>query len=93
MLTDLLAIQAKGGDLEFRDHNGATPLHVASANGYLSVVEFLLDHHVSTEVTDEDHWQPIHAAACWGHLEVVELLAQVRRIPLYKFLLYSQTCV
>jgi protein phosphatase 1 regulatory subunit 16A len=42
MLNDLMAIQAKGGDLEFRDHNGATPLHVASANGYLSVVEFLL---------------------------------------------------
>lgn len=76
MLSDLVTLQAKGGDLEFRDKNGATPLHIASANGYLSVVEFLLDHHVSTEVTDEDHWQPIHAAACWGHLEVVELLAQ-----------------
>ena len=76
MLNDLMVIHAKGGDLEFRDHNGATPLHIASANGYLSVVEFLLDNHVSTEVTDEDLWQPIHAAACWGHLEVVELLAQ-----------------
>ena len=48
----------------------------ASANGYLSVVEFLLDHHASTEVVDDDLWQPLHAAACWGHLEVVEMLAQ-----------------
>lgn len=55
---------------------GATPLHIASANGYLSVVEFLLDHHASTEVVDDDLWQPLHAAACWGHLEVVEMLAQ-----------------
>ena len=76
MLNDLAAIHARGGDLEFRDHNGATPLHIASANGYLSVVEFLFDNHVSTDATDDDLWQPIHAAACWGHLEVVEMLAQ-----------------
>ncbi len=62
--------------LEAKDPQGATPLHVASANGYLSVVEYLLDNHVSTESVDNDRWQPIHAAACWGHLEVVELLAQ-----------------
>ncbi len=35
----------------------------------LQVLEFLLDHHVSTELTDTDLWQPLHAAACWGHLE------------------------
>jgi len=76
MLSDLVAWQATGGDMETRDHSGATPLHIASANGYLSVVEFLLDHHASTEVVDDDLWQPLHAAACWGHLEVVESLAQ-----------------
>ena len=76
MLLDLKT--ADTSDLfEVRDPtSGATPLHIASANGYLSVVEFLLDNHVSTEVIDNDQWQPIHAAACWGHLEVVELLAQ-----------------
>ena len=42
----------------------------------MQVLEFLLDHHVSTEVTDHDLWQPLHAAACWGHLEAVEILAQ-----------------
>ena len=72
-----LAWQASGGDLETRESSGATPLHIASANGYLSVVEFLLDHHASTEVVDDDLWQPLHAAACWGHLEVVELLGMV----------------
>jgi len=76
MLSDLVAYQAQNGDLEIRDAQGATPLHIASANGYLSVVEFLLDHHASTEVVDDDLWQPLHAAACWGHLEVVEMLAQ-----------------
>ena len=41
-------------------------LHIAAANGYLRVVEFLLDQHVSTDVEDNDKWQPVHAAACWG---------------------------
>ena len=76
-MTYTLAWQASGGDLETRESSGATPLHIASANGYLSVVEFLLDHHASTEVVDDDLWQPLHAAACWGHLEVVELLGMV----------------
>ena len=50
MLNDLQLLQMDGGDLDFKDPtSGASPLHIASANGYLSVVEFLLDHHVSTE--------------------------------------------
>ena len=57
-------------DLEYKDHQGATPLHIAAANGYLRVVEFLLDQHVSTDVYDNDYWQPVHAAACWGHVSI-----------------------
>lgn len=50
MLNDLQLLQMDGGDLDFKNPiSGASPLHIASANGYLSVVEFLLDHHVSTE--------------------------------------------
>ncbi|XP_022909314.2 protein phosphatase 1 regulatory inhibitor subunit 16B isoform X2 [Onthophagus taurus] len=76
MLTDLQAIAAVGGDLETYDKQGATPLHIASANGYITVVEFLLEYNVRTDVKDKDEWQPAHAAACWGHLDVLELLVQ-----------------
>ncbi|RZF39693.1 hypothetical protein LSTR_LSTR012147 [Laodelphax striatellus] len=79
MLRDLRALVACGrsGDLELADGHGATPLHIAAANGYLRVVEFLLEEqHVATDCRDHDHWQPVHAAACWGHLEVLELLVQ-----------------
>ena len=71
MLNDLQILQLEGVELDFKDAGiaGASPLHIAAANGYLSVVEFLLEHHVSTDVEDDDLWQPIHAAACWGHLE------------------------
>ncbi|CAA9994592.1 unnamed protein product [Nesidiocoris tenuis] len=63
-------------DLEKPDNHGATPLHIAAANGYLRVVEYLLDQHVPTDDRDVDGWQPVHAAACWGHIEVLELMVQ-----------------
>ncbi|XP_055705415.1 protein phosphatase 1 regulatory subunit 16A isoform X2 [Phlebotomus papatasi] len=76
MLSDLEEMAMAGGDLEWPDHQGATPLHIASANGYGRVVEFLLDQHVLVDAVDNDLWTPVHAAACWGHLEVLEMLAQ-----------------
>lgn len=57
-------------DLEYVDGQGATPLHIAAANGYLRVVEFLIDQNVSLDVQDNDCWQPVHAAACWGHVSI-----------------------
>lgn len=43
-------------------------LHIASANGYLSVAELLLEHRAQVEVKDTDGWTPLHAASCWGHV-------------------------
>ena len=77
MLSDLkiLAESSRPDSLEFKDAiSGATPLHIAAANGYLSVVDFLLDHHVSTDALDNDEWQAVHAAACWGHVSFTTLI-------------------
>lgn len=43
-------------------------LHIASANGYMSVVELLLEHRAQVEVKDSDGWTPLHAASCWGQV-------------------------
>lgn len=43
-------------------------LHVASANGYSKVVEYLLENHAAVDAVDKDLWTPAHAAACWGHV-------------------------
>ena len=51
--------------LSYRNDEGATPLHIASANGYQSVVKYLLDQHVSLNLQDADGWTPLHAAAFW----------------------------
>jgi len=51
--------------LSYRNDEGATPLHIASANGYQLVVEYLLQQHVSINLQDADGWTPLHAAAFW----------------------------
>lgn len=76
MLNDLKGLAAADGDLEIRDHQGASMLHIAAANGYLDVAEFLLDNHVTVDARDNESWQPIHAASYWGQLDILELLVQ-----------------
>ena len=43
-------------------------MHIAAANGYEEVVEYLLDNGARIDMVDNDFWQPIHAAACWGQV-------------------------
>lgn len=57
-------------------------LHIASANGYVRVVEFLLEQHVNVDAMDKDLWTPVHAAACWGHVSGV----------LMKYGIFISTC-
>jgi len=45
-------------------------LHVAAANAYVEVLEFLLDNYADVDVEDKDGWKPIHAAACWGNVNI-----------------------
>ncbi|XP_044196188.1 protein phosphatase 1 regulatory subunit 16A [Thunnus albacares] len=74
MLADIQALVQSGADLNAQDDNGATLLHIASANGYMSVAELLLEHRAKVEVKDCDGWTPLHAASCWGQIQMVELL-------------------
>ena len=85
MLNDLQLLQLEGGDLDFKSSviAGATPLHIAAANGYLSVVEFLLEHHVSTDVEDDDLWQVRTTEQCYFHNLTVwpqEMLSMLKTI-------------
>ncbi|MBN3300535.1 PP12C phosphatase, partial [Amia calva] len=56
--------------------NGATPLHVAAAKGYLEVMRALCDCGVDLSVGDSDGWTPLHAAAHWGQMDACRLLAE-----------------
>jgi hypothetical protein len=58
-----------------KGEHGETAMHIAAANGYVEVIEYLLDHGAKIDVVDNDFWQPIHPAACWGQDKIIEILA------------------
>ncbi|XP_015263017.1 PREDICTED: protein phosphatase 1 regulatory inhibitor subunit 16B isoform X1 [Gekko japonicus] len=74
MINDITELIATGQDLNATDGQGATLLHIASANGYLHAAEILLDHGARLDLQDWDGWEPLHAAAFWGHMQMAELL-------------------
>ncbi|XP_062859971.1 protein phosphatase 1 regulatory subunit 16A [Trichomycterus rosablanca] len=74
MLKDVRQMVERGDDLNAKDLLGGTLLHVAAANGYMSVGELLLEHRAGVAEKDADGWTPLHAASCWGQLQMVELL-------------------
>ncbi|PFX15664.1 protein phosphatase 1 regulatory subunit 16A-like [Stylophora pistillata] len=76
MLEDIKDAIEKKRDLEIKDMQGATALHVAAANAYEEVLEFLLENDADVDVVDRDGWKPIHAAACWGNEKAIELLVE-----------------
>jgi len=74
MLKDLKEAVEQEKDLNITGEHGETSMHIAAANGYGEVVEYLLDHGAKIDLVDNDHWQPIHAAACWGQDKIIEIL-------------------
>ncbi|XP_030850011.1 protein phosphatase 1 regulatory subunit 12B isoform X4 [Strongylocentrotus purpuratus] len=55
---------------------GATSLHVASAKGYIKVMELLIQAGVDVNAKDNDGWTPLHASSHWGHKDACEVLVK-----------------
>ena len=52
-------------------------LHIAAANGYVEVMEFLLaQEDVDLNILDNEGWSPFHAAVCWSQPEMMKKLAE-----------------
>ncbi|XP_038659523.1 protein phosphatase 1 regulatory inhibitor subunit 16B [Scyliorhinus canicula] len=74
MIIDIREGIQDGTDLDARDAQGGTLLHIVAANGYCTVAELLLEHGAKVNIKDHDGWEPLHAAACWGQMQIAELL-------------------
>ncbi|KAI9592488.1 asparaginase-domain-containing protein [Syncephalis fuscata] len=68
--------QSFGGVLQLNcvDYNGSTPLHLASGNGHVTCVEYLLLHGASVHVLDRLGHTPLFIAARFKQKLVVDLL-------------------
>lgn len=65
---------ARGANVDVRDRSGFSPLHVAAADGYVSIAELLLENGADADAKDNNGRTPLHEAATGGHFEVAELL-------------------
>ena len=64
----------RGADVNFRESDGSTPLHMAVS--YPEMIKFLIGKGAKVDAADNEHAQPIHCAAFRGHLESVKLLVK-----------------
>ena len=64
------------GEILMRDVDKRTPLHVASYNGYVHVVKFLIHIGASVNVYDAEGDTPLHIALIRGHFTTALELIQ-----------------
>ena len=81
-MTDIVNLLVENNaNLDFRDEQGETALHIAARNGHAECARLLLagtsSHKASTEITENSFaWTPLHIACVDGHLNVVQLLVE-----------------
>ncbi|XP_067668007.1 unconventional myosin-XVI-like isoform X2 [Haliotis asinina] len=63
-----------GQNVNAASKRGITWLHMASANGYRSVVKLLLNNNADVNVTDDIGWTPLHVAAKYCQVKVARQL-------------------
>ena len=63
-----------GADIEARNKDGGTPLHVAANFNKADMVRLLLDHHADIDAKDEEGKTALAWAAFRGHMKIVEIL-------------------
>ena len=74
-LTKVQSLLSSGEDPNQLNAEGASALHLASAEGHVAVVEYLLDHKAQIDLLDRNFLQsPLVNAAEFGRLAVVKIL-------------------
>jgi len=72
MLAEVKDAVAKGGDINAQGDFGATCLHVASCNGYVEVLNLLLEQpSINPNIQDEDGNTPLHLAVAQNQYDCV----------------------
>ncbi|GAW24463.1 hypothetical protein ANO14919_140480 [Xylariales sp. No.14919] len=61
-----------GAALHHKSKAGVTALYLASRNGFVQLVELLLEHGADPNIHTESGKTPLHLAASGGHVEVVQ---------------------
>ena len=60
------------------DYFGLTPLHIASRDGFLNIVQILIQKGAELNIQEKHMWTPLHYAARYGHKQIVNLLISAK---------------
>uniref|UniRef100_A0A4X2LZA8 Unconventional myosin-XVI n=1 Tax=Vombatus ursinus TaxID=29139 RepID=A0A4X2LZA8_VOMUR len=81
MLNDIKQLLSSGGNVNEKNDDGVTLLHMACASGYKDVASLILDHGADLNVVDNQYWTPLHLAAKYGQTNLVKLLLMYQANP------------
>uniref|UniRef100_H0WUE7 Myosin XVI n=1 Tax=Otolemur garnettii TaxID=30611 RepID=H0WUE7_OTOGA len=81
MLTDVRHFLSSGGNVNEKNDEGVTLLHMACASGYKEVVSLILEHGGDLNIVDDQYWTPLHLAAKYGQTNLVKLLLMHQANP------------
>uniref|UniRef100_A0A0D9X2F9 Uncharacterized protein n=1 Tax=Leersia perrieri TaxID=77586 RepID=A0A0D9X2F9_9ORYZ len=73
-MEEVVALFSAGVPLDSTDSQGRTALHMASANGHLAVVEYLIQNGANVNAKNSENNTPLHWACLNGHIEVIKAL-------------------
>ena len=63
------------GNVEVRDENGRTPLHIACEEGHIDVAKYLIcECGCDKEAKDDEHYTPLFSACLAGQIDMVKYL-------------------
>ncbi|XP_078259021.1 unconventional myosin-XVI [Rhinoraja longicauda] len=74
MLEDVRNLVACNRNVDQKNDEGVTLLHMACASGYMDVATVLLENRADPDVYDNCFWTPLHLAAKYGQIAIVKLL-------------------
>ncbi|KAL6966599.1 hypothetical protein U1Q18_032381 [Sarracenia purpurea var. burkii] len=73
-IEDVISLASCGISLDSKDSQWRTALHMASANGHLDIVDYLIRNGADVNASNVEKNTPLHWACLNGHIEVVKNL-------------------
>ncbi|GAW80528.1 hypothetical protein, conserved [Plasmodium gonderi] len=69
-------ILKKGSNINHKDANGMSPLHISVKCGHLNIAKFLIENNANINITDNEGQSPIFYAIINKHYDIVKLLVE-----------------